>query len=134
MLPLPVITSLTFILLCVPEPVCHTLSGNSLSCFPLYISSQAFLISSHLSSGSFPSSRLTSAAAFLSIANALITGRGIVSVPMLKLLCERSVCAPHRAFSGTFTSPIESLSILYFMAASYSFSPNFAITILSRPE
>ena len=41
-------TSLTFMLVCVPLPVCQTNSGNSSSSSPARISSAAFTISSRL--------------------------------------------------------------------------------------
>ena len=88
------ITSLTFMFVCVPLPVCHTESGNSASCVPEMISSAARTMWSAFSSGSLPSSRLTTAAAFFRIAMPRITASGIVSSPMAKWCSDRWVCAP----------------------------------------
>ena len=41
-----------------------------------------------------PSARLVSAAASLTMASAVMSGRGMRASPMRKLLRERSVCAP----------------------------------------
>ena len=59
-------TSLTFMFDCVPLPVCHTTSGKCSSSSPAISSSQARHTRSRLSAGSLPSSKLVSAAAFLS--------------------------------------------------------------------
>ena len=58
------ITSLTFMFDCVPEPVCHTYSGNSLSRFPRMTSSQTCSMSWPIQSGSRPAGCSTRAAAF----------------------------------------------------------------------
>jgi hypothetical protein len=58
------ITSLTFMLDCVPEPVWNTYSGNSVSSWPLITSSQTRSISSPFQAGSRPAAVLTMAAAF----------------------------------------------------------------------
>jgi hypothetical protein len=88
------ITSLTFMLVWVPEPVCHTDSGNSSSHLPSMISCAARMIALARPASSEPSSRLACAAANLTMASAWTTASGIRSVPMRKLLRERSVCAP----------------------------------------
>ncbi len=62
------ITSLTFMFVCVPEPVCQTQSGKWSSSLPAMISSAAWTISAACSSDIFPRSRFTSAAAFFSTA------------------------------------------------------------------
>ena len=43
-------TSLTFMFVCVPEPVCHTTSGNSSGSLPRITSSAAAWIAAHFSS------------------------------------------------------------------------------------
>src|SRR5690554_5339532 len=58
------ITSLTFILDWVPDPVCQMTKGNSSSNFPSEISSQTVAIASRFSTGSVPNSQLVYAAAF----------------------------------------------------------------------
>ena len=54
-------TSLTFMLVCVPEPVCHTTSGNSSSCFPARTSSAAATMAEALSWSSRPMRWFTTA-------------------------------------------------------------------------
>jgi len=58
------ITSLTFMLDWVPEPVWNTYSGNSASSAPLMTSSQTRSISCPFQAGSRPAAVLTMAAAF----------------------------------------------------------------------
>ena len=105
------ITSLTFMLLCVPEPVCQTESGNSLTRFPERISSAAFTISAALSFGRRPSSAFVSAAARFTRARALMMRRGISSSPMSKNCSDRAVCAPQWCSLGTSIGPNESCSL-----------------------
>ena len=81
-----VMTSLTFMLLCVPEPVCQTTSGKWSSSLPAITSSAARTIRSLTLPSSRPSSWLASAAAFFRMPNARITSRGIFSVPILKFM------------------------------------------------
>ena len=57
-------TSFTFMLDWVPEPVCHTYSGKSSSSAPLITSSQTRPISSPFQPGSRPALVFTIAAAF----------------------------------------------------------------------
>ncbi len=87
-------TSLTFMLVCVPLPVCHTKRGNSSACSPAMTSSAACTSSAALSDGSLPSSSLTCAAAFLRIAMPRMTAVGMRSSPMEKWCSDRWVCAP----------------------------------------
>mmetsp|Transcript_7770 Transcript_7770/g.29081 ORF Transcript_7770/g.29081 Transcript_7770/m.29081 type:complete len:212 (-) Transcript_7770:118-753(-) len=104
------ITSLTFMLVCVPLPVCHTTSGKCASSFPSMISRDAARISPAISEGNFPRSSLTLAAACFTIASARNISTGIFSPPILKfsrLLC---VCAPQYLSLGTRTVPMESVS------------------------
>src|SRR6202008_1791753 len=103
-------TSLTFMLLCVPEPVCHTTSGNSSSWRPASTSSAARSIGSDLDFSSRPNSRLTRAAAFLTSVSAWITASGMRSPEMRKKRRLRSVCAPHSRSAGTSMVPKLSFS------------------------
>ena len=108
------ITSFVFILLCVPEPVCQTTNGNWSLCLPSRISSHTAPIRSRFSSVKTPASQFAYAAAFFKNAKPSMISRGIVPAgPILKLLRERSVCAPQYLSAGTFTSPMVSCSILY---------------------
>ncbi len=59
------ITSLRFMLDCVPEPVCHTYSGNSLSSLPAITSSATRTIRSVFQRGRRPARPFRIAAAFL---------------------------------------------------------------------
>ena len=63
-------TSLALMLVWVPLPVCHTLSGNWSARPPPITSSAARTISRTFSAGSRPSSPLTRAATFLTSASA----------------------------------------------------------------
>ncbi len=87
-------TSLTFMFVCVPDPVCQTNSGKWSSSSPAMISSEARQIRSAYSSESLPRSRFTPAAAFLSTAIERITASGMRSSPTVKWCSERWVCAP----------------------------------------
>ena len=104
-------TSFMFMLLCVPDPVCHTLRGNWLSQSPAATDTHASEMSEHIWASSTPSSSLARAAACLSWAKARMMPTGCVSVPMGKFSSERCVCAPHKASAGTRISPIESCSM-----------------------
>ena len=88
------ITSLQFMFVCVPEPVCQMRSGKCESSSPEITSSQAAPISSPSFPSSSSSSTFVAAAACLSTPKARMTGRGIRSSPMSKLSSERAVCAP----------------------------------------
>jgi hypothetical protein len=55
-------TSFTFMLLCVPDPVCHTTRGNSSSCRPASTSRTASPIAAALAASSSPSVTFTCAA------------------------------------------------------------------------
>ena len=108
-------TSFTFMLLWVPDPVCHTTSGNWSSSLLSVISSHTIPIRSHFSADSTPRSRLVSAAAFFRMANALIISSGMCPSPIRKLSFERCVCAPQYLSAGTSTGPIVSFSMRYFI-------------------
>ncbi len=88
------ITSLTFMLDWVPEPVCQTTSGKWSLSLPSITSSAAATIRSRWSDGSRPSLWLASAAAFLRMPKARMISVGIFSPPMSKLARLRAVCAP----------------------------------------
>ena len=111
-------TSLMFILLCVPDPVCQTDNGNSSRCWPASTSSAACTMAVAFSSLSNPRSRLTSAAARFTAASARMSSRGICSVEIWKYCKERCVCAPHRRSAGTSIGPKESRSVLLVMVFS----------------
>ena len=98
-------TSLTFILVCVPEPVCQTASGNSPSCRPASPSSAAATMASAVFADRMPSSTFTCADARLTISSARMSAGGIFSVEMRKYWSERCVCAPHKCSSGTSIGP-----------------------------
>ncbi len=112
------ITSLTFMLVCVPLPVCHTNNGNSSPCAPAITSSAASTISAAFSGTSFPSSWFTSAAAFLSTAIDRITASGMRSVPMEKWWSDRWVWAPQYRSLGTSIGPMLSVSVRVVMNGS----------------
>ena len=88
------ITSLAFMLVCVPLPVCQMRSGKWSSRAPLATSPAACSMSPARVPSSFPSSRLTEADAPLRIPKALMSDLGMVSVPMSKWCKDRWVCAP----------------------------------------
>src|SRR5712692_5716666 len=98
-------TSFMFMLVCVPEPVCQTTSGNSPSCFPASTSSAAAMMAFALSAGRSPSSRLTTAQARLTLASAWMTSGAMRSPEMRKFSSDRCVCAPHNRSAGTRISP-----------------------------
>ena len=104
-------TSLTFMFVCVPLPVCQTTSGNSSSQRPASTSSAAATIATPLAASSWPSSTWTSAAAFLTSTSAWTSSRGMRSPEILKFRRERSVCAPHRRCASTSTAPQLSFSV-----------------------
>src|SRR5690606_880776 len=109
-------TSLTFMLDWVPDPVCQMTNGNWSANWPASISSHTWAMRSRFSAGSIPASALVYAAAFLRYANASMISLGIEAEgPILKLLRERSVCAPQYLSAGTCTSPMVSCSIRYDM-------------------
>ena len=88
------ITSLAFMLVWVPLPVCQMRSGKWSSSAPLATSAAACSISAARASSNLPRSRLTEADAPLRIPNARMSGLGMVSVPMSKWCSERCVWAP----------------------------------------
>ena len=110
------ITSLAFMLLWVPLPVCQTTSGKWSSSRPSMTSWAASRIASDTSPGRSPSSRLTAAAHCLTRPRARMSGRGRRSPPILKFSRERWVCAPQYRSAGTSISPMLSRSMRVLMA------------------
>ena len=100
-----------FMFVCVPLPVCHTASGNSPSCLPAMTSSAAWMIAFAFFASSSFRSRFTCAAARFTWASALMSAKGIFSVPILKFVSERCVCAPHSLSAGTSMGPKMSFSM-----------------------
>ena len=88
------ITSLPFMLLCVPEPVCQTTSGKWSSSVPAITSDAASRIADARSASSLPSDSLALAEACLTMPSPRMIGRGMRSPPILKFSSERCVCAP----------------------------------------
>ena len=88
------ITSFAFMLLCVPEPVCHTTSGKCSSSSPSMTCCAAWRIALARSSSSLPSASLAEAEACFTIPIARMIERGMRSPPILKFCSERWVCAP----------------------------------------
>ena len=90
------ITSLAFMLVCVPDPVWKTTRGKCSSSRPSITSSAARAISVATSDGSTPSSAFTRAAARFTRPSARIMGRPHTkrSRPIGKWIRARSVCAP----------------------------------------
>ena len=94
-LPRLAMTSLAFMLDCVPLPVCHTTSGKWSLSLPAITSSQAAQMAlTRLSSmRSGLTLWLARAAAFLRMPKAWVISRGMTSVPILKFSWLRCVCA-----------------------------------------
>ena len=89
------ITSLAFMLVWVPLPVCHTRSGNWSSSVPLVTSAAACDDELGQRSGSStPRSALVRAAASFRMPKARMIERGMTSSPMAKWTSERAVWAP----------------------------------------
>ena len=104
-------TSLTFMLVWVPEPVCHTTSGKCSSNLPASTSSAARTMARPIRLGRTPKSIFTMAQPRLRMANARITGAGIRSPPISKLCRLRWVCAPQYLSSATAIGPKASVSV-----------------------
>ena len=105
------ITSLTFMFVWVPLPVCQTTSGNSPSCRPAITSSAASMIARPTAGSlNLSRSRFTCADARLTLARAWISSIGIRSSPILKFSSERWVCAPQSRSAGTSIPPMVSVS------------------------
>ena len=110
-------TSLAFMLDWVPDPVCQTTRGKWSISFPSITSSAACEIAASFSSVIFSGFKawLARAAAFFRMPKARMISAGMVSIPtpIGKFSWLRSVCAAQYLSAGTFTSPMESCSILY---------------------
>ena len=100
-----------FMLVWVPDPVCHTTSGNSSSCPPASTSSAAAMIAPAFAGSSEPSARLTVAHARFTSASARRSSNGMRSPEIRKSSRDRWVCAPHRRAAGTSISPKVSRSM-----------------------
>ncbi|MNC34655.1 hypothetical protein D3C75_830980 [compost metagenome] len=112
-------TSLRFMLVWVPEPVCQTIRGNSASCRPHNTSSAAAMMAWALRAGSSPRAWFTLAQADLMRARAWMISMGWRSPEILKCCRERWVWAPHSRAAGTSISPKLSCSIRTVMVASH---------------
>jgi hypothetical protein len=107
----PAITSLAFMLLWVPEPVCQTTRGKWSISSPAATSSAAWQIAAPSVSSSTPSFMLVRAAASFCTPRALIRAAGMRSPPMRKFCRERWVWAPQCRWAGTSMSPMGSPSV-----------------------
>ena len=87
-------TSLAFMLVWVPEPVCQTTSGNSSSRAPSTTSWAAVPMAWASRGSSPPSCWFTRAAASFTMPRARMSGAGMRSPPMRKFCRERWVWAP----------------------------------------
>ena len=112
------ITSLTFMFVWVPLPVCHTTRGKCSKSSPASISSQTAAMASPRRWSRRPRRTFTWAAAFFRMAKARSTSWGILSPPMGKFSTLRWVCAPQYLPAGTFTSPMVSCSMRYSILSS----------------
>ncbi len=104
-------TSLAFMLLWVPLPVCQTLRGNWSSSLPSDTSRAAAMISADFSGDILPRSALTWADASFRIPMARMSGLGIRSSPMGKWWSDRAVWAPQYRSAGTSMAPMLSVSV-----------------------
>ena len=104
-------TSLVFILDWVPEPVCQTDKGKWSFHLPSATSSAAAAIASASRAGMLPRRLLARAADRLTIPSARMSGTGMASMPIGKLIRERAVCAPKSFSDGTSSGPKLSVSV-----------------------
>ena len=88
------ITSLAFMLVCVPEPVCQTTSGKWSSSSPSITCCAASRIAPASSASSLPRSSFTVAEACFTMPKARMIGCGMRSPPILKFWSERCVWQP----------------------------------------
>jgi hypothetical protein len=98
-------------LVCVPDPVCQTASGNSSACLPASASSAAAMIASPFFLSIAPSAMFTRAALRFTISSARMSAGCIFSVEMRKCSSERCVCAPQSLSAGTSIGPKVSRSV-----------------------
>ena len=126
-------TSLTFMLVWVPEPVCQTTRGKCPANAPERTSSAALAMTANFSSVIFAGSsvRLARAAASFRMPKAVMISSGMVScpTPMGKFSTLRWVWAPQRRSAGTATSPIASCSSRLVMSSPSLSSRFFPIYI-----
>ena len=129
------ITSLAFMLLWVPLPVCQTLNGNWSSSFPSETSRAAAMISADLSGGILPRSALTWADASFKIPMARMSGSGIRSSPIGKWCSERAVWAPQYRSAGTSIVPMlsDSMRVSMVMVGSFRFRSPRSLDGAGRP-
>ena len=117
-------TSFMFMLVCVPEPVCHTSNGNSSSCLPAITSCAAAMIASACLPLSKLRSRFTLAAAALINANARNNSTGMRSWDILKCSSERCVWAPQYRVAATLIVPkVSRSSLSLFIFSSITHQP-----------
>ena len=109
------ITSLTFMFVCVPEPVCQTFRGKWSFNFPLITSLDALTIALEIVGIICLSFLWTMAAAFLIIAIDLINLGLTKNSPMSKNFFDLWVDAPQYLSFGTFIDPILSNSLRNFI-------------------
>ena len=109
------ITSFTFILVWVPEPVCQTFSGKCSSNLPLITSLDAFTIALEIFGTICFSFLWTIAAAFLMIAIDFIKTGLTRNSPISKYFFDLWVDAPQYLSLGTLIVPILSNSFLNFI-------------------
>ena len=105
------ITSLAFMFDCVPDPVCQTTSGKWSLSAPLATSVAAVTIASPILASRLSSCILALAAAIFTMPSARISGKGMVSLPILKLPSERCVWAPQYLSACTSKGPKLSVSV-----------------------
>ena len=105
-------TSFAFILLWVPEPVCHMDSGQCSLYLPATTSLAAVIIRFPILGSNLFCFMFTLAAANLIIPSAFIIESGCFSQPMGKFIIERCVCAPQYFSLDTCISPKLSVSTL----------------------
>ena len=104
-------TSLAFMLVCVPLPVCQIGSGKSASRLPAITSSAAVMMACASAAGSRPSVQLARAAAHFCKPTARITPGENRSVPMRNSSRARSVCGPHSRSASISMLPRLSVSV-----------------------
>ena len=109
------ITSLTFIFVWVPEPVCQTFRGKFSSKLPLITSLEALIIALDILFVISLSLEWTIAADLLIIAIDLIIEILTKILPILKNLFDLWVEAPQYLLLGTLTLPMLSNSFLNFI-------------------
>ena len=109
------ITSFTFILVWVPDPVCHTFRGKLSSSFPIITSWEALIIAFAIFALMSLSFLWTIAADFFIIAIDLINIGLTFTSPISKYFFDLSVEAPQYLSPGTLITPKLSVSFLFFM-------------------